>query len=203
MRLNLGSGLQQIAGWTAVDIDPDLHPDVVASIEELPFEDNSVDEIYASHVLEHVKYDSPALSEWLRVLKPGGICTVIVPDLIQTYYLWRHGMVWGPYNLPIDEAYMNAVAFGARTLAERIPEGAFTEIGHEHKQVFIFDMLVQQMLKAGFEGVSDVFICSIRKVCFGETMVQGRKPDSHLAPRADCYSDQPYCLRRRPPIERE
>ena len=80
MKLNLGAGMQQIAGWTTVDLDPDMHPDIVGDIEHLPFEDNSIDEIYASHCLEHVPYDSPALSEWFRVLKRGAVCTVIVPD---------------------------------------------------------------------------------------------------------------------------
>lgn len=193
MRLNLGSGLQQIAGWTSYDIDPEMGADITGSVEALPFEDDSIEEIYASHVLEHVEYDSPALSEWYRVLVPGGRCTVIVPDLVQTYYLWRHGAGWGPYNLPIDEAYMNAVAFGARILNKQIPEGGFSEVGHEHKQVFIFDMLVQQFLKVGFDEVSEVTECSVRRSNIGEVMVTGRK----LTPRNDCYTDKPWCLTRR------
>jgi predicted SAM-dependent methyltransferase len=201
LRLNLGCGLTQVAGFLGVDLDPELHPDVVADVESLPFEDDSVDEIYASHVLEHVPYDSPALTEWNRVLKPGGLITIIVPDIIQTYYLWKHGMKWGPYKLPIDEQFINATAFGAYLLAETVPEGRFTKMGHEHKQIFIYDMLIQQMLRH-FEEVTEVFACSVRQVTFGETMAQGRKP-RHLAP--ECYSDEPWCLRRRPmkPKEQE
>lgn len=45
----------------------------------LPFEDNSQDAVYASHVLEHITNWSEALSEWFRVLKVGGFMVVIVP----------------------------------------------------------------------------------------------------------------------------
>lgn len=176
MKLNLGSGRMQLAGWTAVDIDPDLYPDVVAEVSDLPFEDDTVDEIYASHVLEHVPYDSPALKEWLRVLKPGGVCTVVVPDIVQVFYLWRHRQTWGPYNLPIDQEYVNATAFGAHIMKEKMPELQIGTIGHTHKQIFIFDMLIQAMLEAGFANVSDVATCSVRPVSWGETMVSGTKP---------------------------
>ena len=40
------------------------------------FEDDSIDEIYASHVLEHLSYRNeivPALKEWRRVLLPGAV----------------------------------------------------------------------------------------------------------------------------------
>jgi len=191
MKLNLGAGMQQIAGWTTVDLDPDMHPDIVGDIEHLPFEDNSIDEIYASHCLEHVPYDSPALSEWFRVLKRGAVCTVIVPDIIQVYYLWKHGAKWGPYNLIIDWDYINATAFGAHIL-KGVPELNFGDLGHTHRQIFIFDMLTQQMLKAGFDEVREVTYCTIRASSMGETMVQGRKFEGH----ASCYTEQPYCIQR-------
>lgn len=48
----------------------------------IPFESDSVDAVYHSHVLEHL--DRPVargfLKETLRVLKPGGICRIVVPD---------------------------------------------------------------------------------------------------------------------------
>ena len=48
----------------------------------IPFASDSVDTVYHSHVMEHL--DRPValqfLSEILRVLKPGGICRIVVPD---------------------------------------------------------------------------------------------------------------------------
>lgn len=49
----------------------------------IPFGDNSVDAVYHSHVLEHIDRIDVAIfqSEVLRVLKPGGIQRICVPDL--------------------------------------------------------------------------------------------------------------------------
>jgi len=49
----------------------------------IPFEDGSVDAVYHSHVLEHIdRSEVPGfLAEVLRVLKPGGVHRVVVPDL--------------------------------------------------------------------------------------------------------------------------
>jgi len=49
----------------------------------IPFEDNSVDAVYHSHVLEHIDRQAVPgfLAEVLRVLKPGGLHRVVVPDL--------------------------------------------------------------------------------------------------------------------------
>ena len=47
------------------------------------FKDNSVDIVYASHLFEHLKRSSANLflSEAYRVLKPGGVIRIVVPDL--------------------------------------------------------------------------------------------------------------------------
>lgn len=65
-----------------LDIDAQHKPDVVASLTSLgdigPF-----DAVYCAHCLEHLyPHEVPiALSEFKRVLKPGGFAMVIVPDL--------------------------------------------------------------------------------------------------------------------------
>jgi len=46
----------------------------------LPFFDASLDFVASSHVLEHVANPVKALVEWHRVLKPGGIANIVVPD---------------------------------------------------------------------------------------------------------------------------
>lgn len=47
--------------------------------ENLPFENNSFDVVYTSHVLEHVNSESQFLSEAKRVLKPDGVLILGVP----------------------------------------------------------------------------------------------------------------------------
>ena len=48
----------------------------------LPFEDNTFDLVYASHVLEHIPWYKveEVVKEWVRILKPGGVLEVWVPD---------------------------------------------------------------------------------------------------------------------------
>ena len=93
LRLNLGCGDFQLPfeqGWVNIDssrrVRADLHLDVVAC--PLPFDDDSVEEVYAGHLLEHVPHDDVPgfLAEVRRVLRPGGRLGVVVPD---TYEVCR------------------------------------------------------------------------------------------------------------------
>jgi ubiquinone/menaquinone biosynthesis C-methylase UbiE len=59
---------------------------VGCSAEELPFESNSFDMVYSSHVFEHIPDRNKALSEIHRVLKPGGIHFCVVPTTGEKVY---------------------------------------------------------------------------------------------------------------------
>lgn len=65
-----------------LDIDPEMKPDIVASLVDLG-DIGEYDVVYTSHCVEHL-YPSDvrtALAEFYRVTKPGGFVMVIVPDL--------------------------------------------------------------------------------------------------------------------------
>lgn len=83
MRLHIG-GKQVMTGWKILNVQPGPGVDFVGDCRDLgQFDDQSVDEIYASHVMEHLSYHLPlkhALSECHRVLKPGGCAKISVPD---------------------------------------------------------------------------------------------------------------------------
>lgn len=83
MRLNLGCGEFKADGWVNVDRQPWVKPDVVASIEQLPFKDGAAEMIYAGHVLEHIAPEAlPAVfAEMRRVLAPDCRMMVVGPDL--------------------------------------------------------------------------------------------------------------------------
>lgn len=69
---------------TTLDIDPALEPDIVGSMVAMPMiADGSFDAVLASHCLEHLYFHEAAMAlhELRRVLKPGGIVRINVPDL--------------------------------------------------------------------------------------------------------------------------
>jgi predicted SAM-dependent methyltransferase len=82
--LNLGCGARTHPSWTNVDFSADP-PGVLGHDlrEPLPFAPQSFVAVYASHVLEHFSHDfAPVfLAECRRLLKPGGIVRIVVPDL--------------------------------------------------------------------------------------------------------------------------
>lgn len=83
LRLHIG-GREVKQGWKILNIEPQEGVDYVGDIKDMSgFADESVDEIYGSHVLEHVSQLDilPTLKQFYRVLKPGGRLMVSVPDL--------------------------------------------------------------------------------------------------------------------------
>jgi len=81
--LNVGCGSLFSKEWT--NIDQKGSQDVFGHDlrKPLPFPDASFDATYSSHVLEHFTPEDGRrfLREQWRVLKPGGICRVVIPDL--------------------------------------------------------------------------------------------------------------------------
>ena len=61
-----------------LDIDESLHPDVDASVLEMPFKDNEFDAVLCAQVLEHLPYEdfAKALSEIKRVANNGAVISL-------------------------------------------------------------------------------------------------------------------------------
>lgn len=82
--LNLGCGDIIHDNWINVDFKSKGKNIINCDIRKpLPYPDNSVDVVYCSHVLEHLKQETTemVLSEIFRIMKPSGIIRVLVPDL--------------------------------------------------------------------------------------------------------------------------
>ncbi|WP_109438689.1 class I SAM-dependent methyltransferase [Aquimarina sp. AU119] len=65
--------------YTTTDLNSPL-ADVKADICNLPFKDNEYDIIFCNHVLEHIPDDTKAMKELFRVLKPGGMAILQIPQ---------------------------------------------------------------------------------------------------------------------------
>jgi ubiquinone/menaquinone biosynthesis C-methylase UbiE len=82
IKLDVGCGDQKREGHIGIDNSKGADADIFLDIEKqkLPFEDNQVDVIFCSHVLEHLDNVIFVVNEFWRVLKPEGEATIVVPD---------------------------------------------------------------------------------------------------------------------------
>ena len=167
MKLNLGSGPEQGSnGWTNIDLGggADLAIDLTLGI---PFEDNSVSQIYTSHFLEHLSYDqiNPLLLECLRVLIPGASMLICVPDseaFIQAYvnddYIERplnNGtMLRAPtfISQPGERIYTKAL-INTNSKIDWINYIAYS--ASEHKYMFDRENLFNHLKIAGFANIQE------------------------------------------------
>jgi hypothetical protein len=82
IKFNMGCGQDRIPGYMGVD-KHNPAADIKIDLFDLDLPDNCADEVLASHVIEHLpQHRAPeALSNWLRLLKPGGKLAMEQPDL--------------------------------------------------------------------------------------------------------------------------
>lgn len=84
IRIHVGCGSNVLDGYTNIDLFPSGVPDVQQSdLFALALTDDSVDEILAEHVVEHMSFkeEEAFFFEAFRVLKPGGLLEIEVPDM--------------------------------------------------------------------------------------------------------------------------
>jgi SAM-dependent methyltransferase len=94
-RLHLGCGGRFHPAWINLDLRP-LHPSVAPYdvTGPLPFPAGHFDAVYHAHLLEHLPRASalPFVRECGRVLRPGGVLRVVVPDLEQIARLYLEAL---------------------------------------------------------------------------------------------------------------
>jgi ubiquinone/menaquinone biosynthesis C-methylase UbiE len=136
-------------------------PDIVCSIVDMsPVESESVDAIWSSHNLEHVyAHEVPrALSGFFRVLRPGGIALITMPDLEAAAKLIAAGQLedtlyvspLGPIS-PLDVVYghrasiqqgnefmAHRTGFSPRTLASKLRDAGFSPIEIASKDLAVW-----------------------------------------------------------------
>jgi SAM-dependent methyltransferase len=103
-----------------------------ASIYEQPYRTGGFDGVILSEVLEHIDDEVRGLREILRVLKPGGVVAITVPNA--NYPFW-----WDPINKTLE------------TLFKRpIRSGPLAGIWANHVRLYTAERLRQVVAQAGF-----------------------------------------------------
>jgi predicted SAM-dependent methyltransferase len=147
-RVEIGSGSAPTPGYIHVDFDRNVpHVEYYLNSRSLPFPTNWADEILAIHTLEHVHPAAlkATLAEWLRVLAPGKVLRVHVPDsraLMEAYLRAGAENRWslmaallGMYANPsvvrpeqLEKPCDHQVLFDAALLREVLDEAGFVDV---------------------------------------------------------------------------
>lgn len=119
----------------------------MADIVKLPFKDGVFDIVLASAVLEHIRDIDSAMREFYRVLRPGGLLCVTLPNpaydfinsiLVKTYHVRRHSLA-GMKNILCRAKFsvLDARHFMVFPFARIALEGAFVRLISRMKLGFL------------------------------------------------------------------
>jgi SAM-dependent methyltransferase len=71
--------------YLTLDIRSNSGADIIGSVENIPLDNNSIDAIVSTQVLEHVKNPQKAIEEFFRILRDDGYCLVTVPQVSELH----------------------------------------------------------------------------------------------------------------------
>ena len=130
MMVNVGCGSFSNDDFVNVDANPGWNIHHFARVDRrLPFKTGTVDLLYASHVLEHIswKRTPEVVAEWVRVLRPGGMLRIAVPDFdaLYEYYKLSDLPTVLPYLAGGQDYFLNThLAFFNEQLLRKLMEDA-------------------------------------------------------------------------------
>jgi len=176
IRLNLGCASRLLDGYTNVDMDSveqikrrypnleinDSNPFLQCDVLNLPFEDSSVDEVRADAILEHMSFleEPKFFKEATRVLKPGGILNISVPDFEHMVREWLNAEDnWKDFFRNDDEAIAQEHWFGQYSYSYESRWGYITAgifgpqngDGQYHKNAYTQEKLLAIYKKLGYK----------------------------------------------------
>lgn len=155
LQLHIGSGPYNLDGWINLDIFPaQLSTNVLWG---LPFTDGQCRTVFLSHLLEHLFYPTDAiamLQEIHRILEPGGVVRIVVPDIEQCLRAYQEN---------------NSEFFEKRVEHWGAGDGSATRLEHflsyagagpdpawlfeAHKFGYDFETLERALQRAGFKSI--------------------------------------------------
>jgi len=128
--LNLGCDQWKLSGFTNIDLNPEVNPDLVLDLNSLTdsYEHNTVDFIYAGHILEHLIYEESlgVMKQCYQILKPHRTLLAVVPDYVKSI------------NEPIEVAEKIVLANG------------------DHRMLMSGKRLERMLAEAGFQIVTEL-----------------------------------------------
>jgi SAM-dependent methyltransferase len=188
LQLHIGSGPYNLDGWINLDIFPaQLSTNVLWG---LPFTDGQCRFVFLSHLLEHLFYPTDAmglLQDIYRILEPGGVVRIVVPDIEQCLRAYQEGN-----NEFFDKRVEHwGAGDGKATRLEHFlsyagagPDPAW--LFEAHKFGYDFETLERALQRAGFN--------TIRRSSFMSSEHTALHVDKHSQVASAKFGDDYYSL---------
>ncbi len=154
LRVDLGCGDNKIEGFDGLDLRPLPGVKYIADVRNLPFDNASVDELAARHVIEHFTKDEAMdiLREWRRVLKPGAPITIWCPNLL--YIAEQYLQLPDKEKNPERKYHLLGWLYGEQNYP-----------GNYHYFAYDWWLLSEFLLKAGFERIDPIHDIHSQNLC--------------------------------------
>jgi len=190
MKINLGCGSTPLKDYINVDMDTledlrERYPnrtfedDLVIEqwdIFNLPVEDGTVDEVRADCLFEHLNFidEKRAFYEVKRILKPGGVFEISVPDFDAIMELWLKAKDdWQDWFRDDDEAVKSEHWFGTYEYSYKNKWGYLLACifgsqngdGQYHKNCYTTNKLLKIFKKLDFDVTEQSFYAWPRGDC--------------------------------------
>lgn len=169
LKVNIACGSRPLEGWVNIDVFP-VSPFVIAwdCRRSIPLSDRSAAFIFAEHFFEHMERPNQTdrfLSECLRVLEPGGIIRLVVPDaglylhkycepgwdgLAETRPLRKENGAYFDYWPPLPRHAAHAAPYATKM---EFINHVFRQFG-DHRYAYDAETLIHTISTAGFEQVA-------------------------------------------------
>jgi len=105
MKIDIGCGRSKKDGFIGVDMQKTSCVDILSNVDYgLPFADDSIEEVYSSHTIEHLTNCDQFLRELARVCKPGTLVELRMP-----YYSYKFALNPGHKYVFSDDWFQEVV----------------------------------------------------------------------------------------------
>lgn len=135
-RLHVGCGTVHKEDYINIDLVETGATDLLCDIVRLPYRDASASVVEAYHVIEHLTpYDAQvALSEWYRVLAPGGVLILECPNfdaVVQEYLNGDETRLTNIFGLQHQLGQFHFWGYNRDRLERLLKEVGFVRVAHE------------------------------------------------------------------------
>lgn len=162
------------ANWDSYGVEPSLDgvekakakglKVIQSPAESLPFESNIFDLVHSNHVFEHLSDPLAAAREAWRVLKPGGVVFIEVPNQFDNIQFFRYRLIG---NIPIRNRNVRSihhlVFFSRKSLRRLLAEAGFQDIVVLNKY---------GSMRTGWQRLGSIVVRAIGKLYLGAPIIQ-------------------------------